>query len=121
MRLLDAYQKQIEEALHYADDSHSFEDIKVSVERGELQFWPGVHSVIITEVVEVPRYTALNLFLAGGRMEELAAMLPEVEKFAQIVGADRITLNGRKGWTRSFVAERGYSEKSVVMEKKLNG
>lgn len=121
MQLIEHYQTQIEDALKYADDSHSFADIKAAVERGELQFWPGVHSVIITEVVEFPRYKALNLFLAGGKLWELDAMLPEVEKFAEVVGADRITLNGRKGWTRSFVAQRGYREKSVVMEKILNG
>lgn len=118
---IDAYRKQIEAALAYADDSHSFEDIKKDVASGALQFWPGMSSVVITEIVTVPRYKALNLFLAGGNMTELQAMLPELEHFAKHVGADRMMLNGRKGWLRSFLKLEGYTEKSVVLEKKFNG
>lgn len=116
---IDKYRKQIEAALAYADDSHSFEDIKRDVEQGALQFWPGLSSVVITEIVVVPRYKALNLFLAGGNMNELHEMLPELENFAKHIGADRMTLNGRKGWVRSFLKFEGYTEKSVVMEKRL--
>lgn len=118
---IDRFRTHIEAALKFADDSHSFEDIKAAVEKGELQFWPGFSSVIITEIVQVPRYRALNLFLAGGNRPELQAMLPEIEKFAEHVGADRIILNGRKGWLRSFLIDEGYGEKSVTMEKKLHG
>lgn len=116
---IDKYRKQIESALTHVDDSHSFEDIKAAVGRGELQFWPGLSSVVITEIIKVPKYKALNLFLAGGNLIELQAMLPEIENFARHVGADRMVLTGRKGWTRSFLTHEGYAEKMVVMEKKL--
>jgi len=118
---IEQFRDHIEAALAFADDSHSFADIKRGVEKGELQFWPGFSSVIITEIVQVPRYRALNLFLAGGNISELQAMLPELEKFAGQVGADRIILNGRKGWLRSFLVHEGYAEKSVTLEKKING
>lgn len=118
---LERYRKQIEAALVYADDSHSFEDIKQAVEAGTLQFFPGLSSVVVTEIVVFPRYKALNLFLAGGNMTELQAMLPEIESYAKYVGADRMILTGRKGWTRSFLKHEGYTEKMVTMEKKFNG
>jgi len=121
MMKIEQFRDHIEAALKFADDSHSFEDIKKAVEKGELQFWPGFSSVIITEIVQVPRYRALNLFLAGGNIPELRAMLPELEKFAGQVGADRIILNGRKGWLRSFLVHEGYAEKTVTLEKKING
>jgi hypothetical protein len=118
---IDSYREQIEAALKFADDSHSFEDIKAAVENEQLQFWPGFSSVVITEIIQLPRYRALNLFLAGGNIPELQAMLPEIEVFARHVGADRIVLTGRKGWLRSFLVHEGYGEKMVTMEKKLNG
>jgi hypothetical protein len=118
---IDNYREQIEAALKFADDSHSFEDIKAAVENEQLQFWPGFSSVVITEIIQLPRYRALNLFLAGGNIPELQAMLPEIEVFARHVGADRIVLTGRKGWLRSFLVHEGYGEKMVTMEKKLNG
>lgn len=117
--LIDKYRPQIEAALAFADDSHSFDDIKKAVEKGDLQFWPGFSSVIITEIVKVPRFKALNLFLAGGNRPELQAMLPEIENFARHVGADRLILNGRKGWLRTFLVHEGYAEKTVTLEKKL--
>lgn len=119
--MIEQYRKQIEAALEYADDSHSFEDIKDAVRQGLLQFWPGFSSVVITEVISFPRYKALNLFLAGGNITELQAMLPEIENYAKYVGADRIVLSGRKGWVRSFLKNEGYAEKMVTLEKKLNG
>lgn len=118
---MEQYRSQIESALKFADDSHSFEDIKAAVGRNELQFWPGFSSVVITEIIQLPRYKALNLFLAGGNIPELQAMLPEIEKYAAYVGADRIVLTGRKGWLRSFLVHEGYAEKMVTMEKKLHG
>ena len=116
---IDRYQKQIEAALHFADDSHSFSDIKTAVENGTLQFFPGLSSVVITEIISFPRYKALNLFLAGGNAAELHAMLEEIENFARHVGVDRITFTGRKGWTRSFMVGEGYTETAVTMQKKL--
>lgn len=116
---IDRYKGHIEAALAFADDSHSFEDIKKAIEKGELQFWPGFSSVIITEIVQVPRFKSVNLFLAGGNLPELQAMLPEIENFARHVGAERITLNGRKGWLRTFLVHEGYAEKLVTLEKKL--
>jgi hypothetical protein len=118
---INSYRQQIEAALKFADDSHSFEDIAASVKKGELQFWPGFSSVVITEIMQFPRYRALNLFLAGGNIPELQSMLPGIEEFAESIGADRIVLTGRKGWLRSFLVHEGYGEKMVTMEKKLHG
>jgi hypothetical protein len=117
---IDTYRPQIEAALKFADDSHTFEDIKRDVEAGLLQFWPGFSSVMITEVVQVPRYRSLNIFLAGGQLQELHSMLRELEKFAVQIGADRLTLNGRQGWARSgLISKEGWEQTAVVMQKKI--
>jgi hypothetical protein len=117
---LKTYRRQIEEALRYADHSHSFEDICEMVRTGQLQFWPGPNSVIITELLEYPSYRALNFFLAGGDIVELETMYPLIEKWGRAAGCDRAVATGRKGWERSFLTRKeGFVPKLVVYEKKF--
>jgi hypothetical protein len=115
------YRRHIEAALKYADDSHSFEDIVAGVEAGQLQFWPGPNSVIITEILTYPNYRALNFFLAGGDIRELETMYTPIEGWAQERGCDRAVLTGRKGWERTFLtAKQGWQPKLTVYEKKFH-
>lgn len=120
IRDISTYRSQIEAALKYADDSHSFEDIVRGIEDGQLQFWPGPNSVIITEILTYPNYRALNFFLAGGDITELEAMYTPIEDWAQARGCDRAILTGRKGWERSFLTKtQGWRSTLTVYEKKL--
>lgn len=117
---ISTFRPHIEAALKYADDSHSYEDIVRGVEDGQLQFWPGPNSVIITEIVTYPNYRSLNFFLAGGDIDELEAMYTPIEDWAQERGCDRAILTGRKGWERSFLtAKQGWHSKLTVYEKKF--
>lgn len=117
---ISVYRRYIESALRYADYSHTFGDICEMVDRGQLHFWPGPNSVIITEFLEYPSYRALNFFLAGGDIRELEAMYIPLEKFARAAGCDRVVMTGRKGWERSFLTKKeGWTPKLVVYEKKF--
>lgn len=120
IRDISTYRSQIEAALKYADDSHAFQDIVDGVAAGELQFWPGPRSVIITEILTYPKYRALNFFLAGGDLLELEAMYTPIIDWAQERGCDRAILTGRKGWERSFLtAKQGWRPTLTVYEKKF--
>lgn len=117
---LQEYKFQIEAALEHTGGTHVFEDVQTAVEKGELQFWPGLNSVILTEIQDTPQQRILNFFLAGGNSVELEAMLPLVEQWGKSIGATRATLYGRKGWGKSFLTKsQGYKESLVVLEKTL--
>jgi hypothetical protein len=117
---LERFRDYIEEALDHADGSHSFEDVKAAVDEGQLFFWSGPNSVIITEIIEYPQYKTLHFFIAGGKLAELEAMYPLVEEWGRTQGCDRATLAGRKGWERSFLTQReNWLPKLVVYEKKF--
>lgn len=121
-RDIDDYRASIEEALVYADHSHTFEDVRDMVHAGRLQFWPGAHSVIITEILDYPRYKALNYFLAGGgSLAEMEAMTPGIEAWARSMGCDRAVMTGRLGWERTFITRDGWRQKPLaVYEKTLS-
>lgn len=88
---------------------------------GDLQFWPGPHSVILTEIVVAPRRKMLNFFLAGGNLPELEAMYPAVEAWGMTMGCTSAMMTGRPGWARSFLREQGWHpSKLVIFEKPLS-
>lgn len=115
----------IEAALEYASGTHTFEDIAAAVERGDMQFWPGPHSAVITEILESPRKRILNIFLAGGEgsaLAELAAMEPVIMDWARQQGCTEALFIGRKGWERTFLTRQGWKNSGmVVLEKDLDG
>lgn len=116
---IEDYRRQIEAALPYAHFSHTFDDIRDAVERGDMQFWPGVASVVITEIVDFPRYRACNVVAAGGNLAELKVMIPAIEQWARDRGCVRATFAGRRGWERTFLKDDGWEPNMVVMEKAL--
>lgn len=119
MQLLSDYRQQIEAALKYCGGSHTFDDVQSGVARGDQQAWPGLNSIIITEIHQAPQQRILHFFLAGGNSVELEAMLPLIEEWGRGEGCTHATLFGRKGWTRSFLPKHDWKETLVVMEKEL--
>jgi hypothetical protein len=89
------------------------------VAAGRLQFWPGERSCIVTELIEYPKYTQLHFFLAGGRLEELMAMVPLVEEWGKSRGCTRASLIGRRGWERTFLVRSGWKQDLVLLEKQF--
>ena len=109
----------IEAALEYDGGTHNLEDVMLLVAKGDCQFWPGERSAIITEIARHPRMAVCHFWLAGGDIEELELMSQAVEEWAREQGCARITLAGRKGWTRSFLAKHGYEPRWTVLSKEL--
>lgn len=119
---LPHYRVLIESALAYASGTHTFEDVAQEVEDGRAQFWPGPHSVIITQIDEEPQGHTLHFFLAAGTSAELRAMEPGILEWGRGQGCVRARLVGRKGWERSFLKDTGWVNSGlIIMEKSING
>lgn len=117
---LTKYRRHIEAALS-GWNGYDFDDICRGVEDESLQFWPGPHSVIITQIVVFPQFKQLYIFLAGGDLVELQAMGPKIEEWAKKKeGCTRAAFIGRPGWQRTYLAREGWHiEPYVFMEKQL--
>lgn len=117
---LERYKSQIEAALSYSNASHRYEDVAAMVDAGTAQFWPGPSSLIISETVEYPRKRVLHIFLAGGTLPELEAMIPLVLDWGKANGCSHATFLGRRGWLRTFVTNLGWRDTQLVfMERSL--
>lgn len=119
---ISAYRQYIEGALAYAGGTHTYDDIREGVEQGRLQFWPGIHSAAISEIITYPRSRVLNIILAGGNLAEIEAGMPTLLEWARTQGCTSASLTGRKGWERTFLTRTGWAPSSlVVFEKQLDG
>jgi len=117
---LEIYRPQIEAALSYDGEGGSFEDVAAAIQRGDLQVWPGANSVIITHIVREPWLTTLHFYIAGGVLEELEQMTPNVLAWGKTQGCTRASLYGRPGWERTFLARTGWNKSRLIcMEKDL--
>jgi superfamily II DNA/RNA helicase len=88
---IERLRPEIEKALKYSLNTHTFDDVVELVQQAKMQFWPGRNSVVVTEIVLHPQQKCLNYFLAAGVMEELELMSPMIEAWGKSLGCTRVT------------------------------
>ena len=97
-------EKILEPALEY-DNTHNMQDVADCIDSCTMQLWPGTHSAVVTQIQDFPRMKVLHIFLAGGNLENLETLTPHIQKFAEDMECRKITLTGRRGWSRTFVSK----------------
>ena len=112
------YRKMLVEALEHSGGSHTFQDIVNAVEMQSMQFWPMERSCLVTEVINYPNLKTLHIFLAGGDLQEIKSIDNTLEFLCQEIGADYISLSGRRGWIKAL-ADIGYELSHVTLAKKV--
>ncbi|KKM72398.1 hypothetical protein LCGC14_1420940 [marine sediment metagenome] len=99
---------------------YTLDDVRVAVESGKMQLWPGQKSAIITQVLERPQGRELYFFLAAGDMEEVQRLYKIVIAWGQSKGCKHAAFVGRRGWSKSFLTrEEGWKAKHVVYEREI--
>ena len=112
------YRKMLVEALEHSGGSHTFQNIVDSVQQEVMQFWPMEKSCLVTEVINYPNIKCLHIFLAGGDLQEIKSINNTLEFLCQEIGADYISLSGRRGWIKAL-ADIGYELSHVTLAKKV--
>jgi hypothetical protein len=108
------------EALEYAGNSHTVEDVRALVEQGGLQFWPGLRSALVTQIIQSPRRRAFHFFLAGGAMAEIQRLYPIALQWGRSEGCEVATMVGRHGWQRTWLTkDAGWTAPLTYYEKVL--
>jgi hypothetical protein len=100
---LDRLRPVIEKALPYTHRTHELNDLVAMVVKGEVRLWTTEHSFMLIERTVYPRRVHYHIFLAGGDLDELRGLHPEVIAAARADGAQALTLTGRRGWVRALV------------------
>jgi len=116
---LERLRQHVEAALEYSGGTHHFDDVLDMVRDSRLQVWPATESIVLTEIIVYPRLKNLHYFLAGGDLDELSRMRPIIESWGKSVGCTRVTLAGRRGWSKTFLQDEGYRPQWSVLAKEL--
>ncbi len=85
---------------------------------GRAHLWAGKAAALVTQCVVDDRGACLHVWLAGGDLDEILAMRPGVEAWARGRGCERVTINGRRGWTR-VLGRYGYARVGGELERRL--
>jgi hypothetical protein len=101
-----AVRPQIEAALAYGNGCYTFDDVAMLLLAGRFQMWRRGGSIVLTELQTFPRKRICVAFLAAGKQDELAALVPGIEQWAIGQGCTEGWLTGRKGWARSFLTKQ---------------
>ena len=106
--------KWIVDALEYAHNSHSFEQVIDIVKRGDAQFWAFPDSAIVTEIIEYPQRRTLRFWLAGGNLKRLLDVEPKIRKWSILYQCEAVEIIGRKGWEKVL---KEYEPTAIVLVK----
>ena len=90
----------IEAALEYCNGTYLWEDVVQNIAEEKMQFWPAPRGCMVTEIVVYPRKKYLNLFLAGGELDQLLDMNESITAWAKQWGCDGGMMSGRSGWKK---------------------
>jgi hypothetical protein len=92
----------LQAALDVAGNLATLEQVKALVDEGKARFWPGKECAFVTEIVQYPNKRALNLWLAGGNLQEILSFEPLLREYARDRNCDIICIQGRPGWRRAI-------------------
>lgn len=82
---------------------------------GRAMIWPGEGGAVVTRCFAEP--PTLHIWLAGGRLDAVMALLPGGTAWGRAMGLKELTVKGRRGWTR--ILSRFGFEGDDVMRKAI--
>ena len=118
MQSLLKYRLDIESALNYANNSHSFDNIVDMVVTGAVHFYPLENSYVLMEVQTFPNHKVYHVFLAGGEKEEILDVHPWMLENAKVLGCKYVTICGRLGWVKEL-KKRGWIYQYAILSKEV--
>ena len=110
----DRCRKWIIDALRYAHNSHTYEQVIDIVKRGDAQLWALKDSAIVTEIIDYPQRRTLRFWLAGGNLKTLLEVEPKIRKWSILYRCRAVEIIGRKGWEKVL---KDYEPTAIVLVK----
>jgi len=92
--------RRFEKALAQAGNTHTVADVLDRIGEGKACCWTNGDSVVVTEVLVYPRLRAVNYWIVAGKLQECAALQPDIDAWAISEGCSVATATGRMGWLR---------------------
>lgn len=108
----------IEAALVHCNGTHEWDDIVVGIASSKMQLWAAPRGCIVTEIVVYPRKKVINIFLAGGDLDQIMDMEHDIGQWAKSHGCTGGMMTGRLGWKKPLM-ENGWKLQHVSFHKEI--
>ena|SRR5215467_6049155 len=110
--------RRINDAFAEAGGLLTIDDLAELARQHKVHLWHRNETICAAEILDYPRRSLCNCFLAAGDLEDVLALEPEVEAFARAAGAAFMVTHGRRGWQR-IGARTGWQPRSIEFVKWL--
>ena len=96
------------------------EDVYAAVRDGSAHLLQSDNAVmVVTSPDPYPTgEVVMEAWLAGGRLDEVLAMVPALEQRARFSGCTIAQVVGRAGWVKTL-APHGYKQEAIILRKQL--
>jgi len=119
MQSMLKYRVDIEAALAYANNSHTFDNIVDMVVTGAAHFYPLENSCVLMEIQTFPNHKVYHVFLAGGDKEEILGVHPWMMENAKTLGCKYVSVCGRLGWVKEL-KRHGWKYQYAILSKEVS-
>ena len=94
--------KRIEKALRRAQSTHTWEDVRESIVKGESRIFDNDHGCWITEIRDTPQKRWLNVWIVAGELPHVMGIQEEVERYALTSNCAFLGAVVRPGWKNVY-------------------
>lgn len=112
------WEDKINEALYYAKNTHSFDDVVQLILTNRVLFFSYQEAFLIMERVEYPSFATFHCFLAGGKIEAVMEAQQQMEQLGKDLGCKYLSIAGRPGWQR-VLASKGWKPVCVTLYREI--
>jgi len=107
----------LEKAVRRFGNTHTKEHLLMRVLFSRAQLWTEKNAALITSIERYDNgYLEVRGWLGGGSIGGLRVIEKRVELWAKSIGAQRLTILGRRGWLRALT---GWRELAVMIAKDI--
>jgi hypothetical protein len=111
--VMGALRPKIEKALDYGNNTYSFDNLVLAVERSRLKLFYRSDAVLFVEMTLYPQYKTLDYVLAAGNTVSLAPLEECARAWGRAMGCSRVRAGGRPGWAK-FARNHGWKRNPQV-------
>lgn len=90
-------------AIEMTNGTHTEDDVLASLIQGNMKLWRKGKSGLVTEICNYPRMKVINVFLAGGDLEDVMSLQSDIENYGRKMGCQRAAMvAARDGWVKAI-------------------
>lgn len=112
------HREQIEVALAYGHDAHTFDSVVASIIAGARDLYTLPNAVIIAEVGRYANFSVYHGFIAAGDLNEILAFDDQFIKEGRLRGCKFVSITGRRGWEPTL-RKQGWSHDLSILYKEV--